>query len=639
MTEEGIMLDELVVKEQPSTDMEESIPCFQAPGPTLTFHHLRYHIRERLGMFSREWVEKDILKDVSGIMNPGMNAIMGPTGSGKTSLLDVIAGRKDPKGLKSGQVLVDNTTVTSDLRLCSAYVVQNDVLMGTLTVRENLAFSANLRLSRKEYSSADKKMRVDSVIQELGLKDCADTKIGTMFLRGISGGEKKRCSIGMELITSPSLMFLDEPTTGLDANTANSIMELLQKLSKKGKTVIFSIHQPRYSIFSQFDHLTLMNKGEIIYAGAANKAITYFEDLGYKCEPFNNPADFFLDVTNGTILPQIHNNKSEKCSSSEEMEENENPLAVIYRQSPYFLSVKDRLNQISDGLDPEVTKGDRVSYATPFYYQLMLVSGRTVRNILRNPQTSYAQLFLNIFFGILVGLIYYQIPHTLPEALQNRTGAFFFLVINMVFGNLSAVELFISERVLFIHENSSGFYRTSVYFLSKVFADLIPNRILPVFIFSAIPYFMMGLKPDVEAFFLYCLTMSMVSLSAVSLAFLVSASVGSFAMANILIAMPYVFMMVFGGFLVNLNSMLSWMSWLKWASIFRYGYNALAINELKGQVFISNYTSLRGDVYLDHQEIDHSTWGFWQNQVALTGIMCVCLILAYVQLCRINRWK
>uniref|UniRef100_A0A8C1SVW2 ATP-binding cassette, sub-family G (WHITE), member 2c n=1 Tax=Cyprinus carpio TaxID=7962 RepID=A0A8C1SVW2_CYPCA len=576
----------------------------------------------------------------SGIMNPGMNAIMGPTGSGKTSLLDVIAGRKDPKGLKSGQVLVDNTTVTSDLRLCSAYVVQNDVLMGTLTVRENLAFSANLRLSRKEYSSADKKMRVDSVIQELGLKDCADTKIGTMFLRGISGGEKKRCSIGMELITSPSLMFLDEPTTGLDANTANSIMELLQKLSKKGKTVIFSIHQPRYSIFSQFDHLTLMNKGEIIYAGAANKAITYFEDLGYKCEPFNNPADFFLDVTNGTILPQIHNNKSEKCSSSEEMEENENPLAVIYRQSPYFLSVKDRLNQISDGLDPEVTKGDRVSYATPFYYQLMLVSGRTVRNILRNPQTSYAQLFLNIFFGILVGLIYYQIPHTLPEALQNRTGAFFFLVINMVFGNLSAVELFISERVLFIHENSSGFYRTSVYFLSKVFADLIPNRILPVFIFSAIPYFMMGLKPDVEAFFLYCLTMSMVSLSAVSLAFLVSASVGSFAMANILIAMPYVFMMVFGGFLVNLNSMLSWMSWLKWASIFRYGYNALAINELKGQVFISNYTSsLRGDVYLDHQEIDHSTWGFWQNQVALTGIMCVCLILAYVQLCRINRWK
>lgn len=634
------MLDEVVVNEQSSTDADESVPCFQTPGPTVTFHQIRYRIKERLGMFSCQWREKDILKDVSGIMNPGMNAIMGPTGSGKTSLLDVIAGRKDPKGLKSGQVLVDNTIVTSDLRLCSAYVVQNDILMGTLTVRENLAFSANLRLSLKEYSSSDKEMRVNSVIQELGLKDCADTKIGTMFLRGVSGGEKKRCSIGMELITSPSLLFLDEPTTGLDANTANSIMELLQNISKKGKTVIFSIHQPRYSIFRQFDHLTLMNKGEIIYAGAADKAIIYFEDLGYKCEPFNNPADFFLDVTNGTIRPhKSSNNISEKCSSGEEMVDNENPLAVMYRKSPYFTKLKDRLTEISDGLDPEVTKGDKVGYATPFYYQLLLVSGRTIRNILRNPQTSYAQLFLNIFFGILVGLIYYQIPHTLPEALQNRTGAFFFLVINMVFGNLSAVELFVSERELFIHENSSGFYRTSAYFLSKVFADLIPNRILPVFIFSAIPYFMMGLKPEVEAFFLYCVTMSMVSLSAVSLAFLVSASVGSFAMANILIALPYVFMMVFGGFLVNLNSMLSGLSWLKWASIFRYGYNALAINELKDQVFTDNLTRVTGDMYLDHQEIDRSAWGFWENQVALAGIMFVCLILAYVQLCRINRWK
>uniref|UniRef100_A0A672MZG5 ATP-binding cassette sub-family G member 2-like n=1 Tax=Sinocyclocheilus grahami TaxID=75366 RepID=A0A672MZG5_SINGR len=536
------MLDEVLVNEQPSTDTEETAPCFQTPGPTVTFHSLRYRIKERLGMFSRQWVEKDILRDVSGILSPGMNAIMGPTGSGKTSLLDVIAGRKDPKGLKSGQVLVDNTIVTSDLRLCSAYVVQNDILMGTLTVRENLAFSANLRLSRKEYSSADKQMRVDSVIQELGLKDCADTKDHVTLKTGI---------------------------------------------------------------IYQFDHLTLMNKGEIIYAGAANKAITYFEELGYKCEPFNNPADFFLDVTNGTVLPQIHNNKSEMCSNSDEMVENENPLAVIYRKSPHFLNVKDRLTQISDGLDPEVTKDDRVGYATPFYYQLMLVSGRTVRHILRNPQTSYAQLFLNIFFGILVGLIYYQIPHTLPEALQNRTGAFFFLVINMVFGNLSAVELFISERVLFIHENSSGFYRTSVYFLSKVFADLIPNRILPVFIFSAIPYFMMGLKPDVEAFFLYCVTMSMISLSAVSLAFLISASVGSFAMANILIALPYVVMMVS----------------LAEQKIYRHVDCLLCSKKFFKNTCI--FSLVR----------------FTFNQVALTGIMCVCLLLTYVQLRRISRWK
>ncbi|XP_036403155.1 broad substrate specificity ATP-binding cassette transporter ABCG2c [Megalops cyprinoides] len=640
LPEEEVTFDEGVGVDQPLSDSDDAISCFNMPGPTLTFQKLTYCVPETKGPLHRKVGEKEILKGVSGIMRPGMNAIMGPTGSGKTSLLDVIAGRKNPNGLRSGQVMVDNVVVTSDLKLSSAYVVQDDVLMGTLTVRENLAFSANLRLSRQVYSSSDKTMRVNEVIRELGLKDCADTKIGTEFLRGVSGGEKKRCSIGMELITSPSLLFLDEPTTGLDANTANSIIKLLKRLSRKEKTIIFSIHQPRFSIFRQFDHLTLMNKGEITYAGAANRAVDYFQELGYKCETFNNPADFFLDIINGDISPKPDSPDAQTQRSSAAPAGHDNPLALQYRRSHLHSQVTEQLKKMTESAETcEKGGGEKPSYATPFYYQLMVVCGRTVRNIVRNPQTSYAQLALNIFFGILVGLIYYQIPHTLPEALQNRTGAFFFLVINMVFGNLSAVELFISERALFIHENSSGYYRTSVFFLSKVFADLVPNRILPVLVFSGIPYFMMGLKPEVDTFFLYCLTMSLVSLSAVSLAFLVSASVGSFAMANALIALPFVFMMVFGGFLVNLNSMLSWMSWLKWVSIFRYGLEALTINEMKGQVFTSNYTVLTGEMYMEEQEIDYSTWGFWQNQVALGCIMCVCLLLTYIQLRRINRWK
>ncbi|XP_029600559.1 ATP-binding cassette sub-family G member 2-like [Salmo trutta] len=120
---------------------------------------------------------------------------------------------------------------------------------------------------------------------------------------------------------------------------------------------------------------------------------------------------------------------------------------------------------------------------------------------------------------------------------------------------------------------------------------------------------MMGLKPAFTAFLLFALTMSLVSLAGVSLAFLVSASVSSFAMANVLIALPFVFMMVFGGFLVNLNSMLSWLSWLKWISIFRYGLEAVTINEFKGQIFYSNTTILPGEVYLETQGIDYSTWG------------------------------
>ncbi|XP_030585530.1 broad substrate specificity ATP-binding cassette transporter ABCG2b isoform X2 [Archocentrus centrarchus] len=503
--------------------------------------------------------------------------------------------------------------------------------MGTLSVRENLLFSANLRLDPEHHSSADKHNQVNTIIEDLGLSDCADTKIGTEFLRGVSGGERKRCSIGMELITSPSLLFLDEPTTGLDSNTANCIIGLLHKLSGRGKTVIFSIHQPRYSIFKQFDHLTLMHKGEVVYAGAADHALVYFTDLGYQIEPFNNPADFFMDITNGETKSTVEWDMAVECK---------NPLAVKYRQSQLYQNMIEELDHVNqNAVDGVKGKDEPANYATSFLYQMRVVCGRTVLNIMRNPQTSYAQLALNIFFAILVGLIYYQMPLTLPEALQNRTGAFFFLIINMVFGNLSAVELFINERAIFIHENSSGYYRTSVYFLSKIFADLIPNRVIPIFVFSAIAYYMMGMKSAFEAFLCFALTMSLVSLAGVSVAFLVSASVSSFAMANILIALPFVFMMVFGGYLVNLNAMLSWLSWLKWISIFRYGLNAVFINELEGLIFYTNTTVIPGEVFLVGQDIDYSVWGFWQNEVALLGIMLVCMFLAYVQLRRINRWK
>ncbi|XP_023964409.2 broad substrate specificity ATP-binding cassette transporter ABCG2-like [Chrysemys picta bellii] len=625
------------------SDSQEAVTQLNVPGPTLAFQNISYFVTISKSFFSKEAEEKEILRDVSGIMKPGMNAILGPTGSGKTSLLDVLAGWKDPKGLRSGQIFMDGKPANSQFHLCSAYIVQEDILMGTLTVRENLQFSASLRLPQSRNSEAEKQLKINAVIQELGLQECADTKIGTEFLRGVSGGEKKRCSIGMELITAPSLIFLDEPTTGLDANTANSIMQLLHQLSRKGRTVIFSIHQPRYSIFRLLDHLTLMNKGEIMYAGPAEESTGYFNSIGYQCEAFNNPLDFFLDVIGGEImqsqpspeLASVRDSDSHSSSCSDK-----NPLPIYYHKSRYYEQLQEELenlqsfkSHLSDAVPTKAT------YATSFFHQLYVVSNRNVKNILRNPQTSIGQLLLGTFFSVLVGLIFYQVPATLPEAFQNRLGAFFFLVINQVFGNLSAVELFINERKLFIHESSRGYYRTSAYFLAKVFADLIPNRIIPLLMFSGISYFMMGLKQDAGSFFLYVLSLSLTNLAAVSMAFLVSASVSTFAIANVLIALPFVFMMVFGGFLVNLNSMLSWLSWIKWISIFHYGMNALTINELQGAVFYLNSSMVPGEVYLQQQGINYSTWGLWENEVALLCLSLAFLFFAYIQLLRVNRWK
>ena len=141
-----------------------------------------------------------------------LSTILGPTGCGKSSLLDVLADRKDPHGL-SGQVFVDGYSPPPSFKYIVGYVVQDDIISGTLTVRENLMFSANVRLS-DDVPTTERQERVTQVIHDLGLEACADTKIGTEYLRGVSGGERKRTCIGMELVLSPKILFLDEPTTG-----------------------------------------------------------------------------------------------------------------------------------------------------------------------------------------------------------------------------------------------------------------------------------------------------------------------------------------------------------------------------------------------------------------------------------------
>lgn len=228
-------------------------------GAHITFSSVNYRLRPRkcCGLFASPFKQtkpKQILYDVCGIFKPGMNAILGPTGCGKSSLLDILADRKDRHGLE-GQVLMDGQVQSEDFKYRVGYVVQEDIISGTLTVRENLLFSAHLRLSKNITSDARRSI-VEQVIVQLGLDKCADSRVGTEFVRGISGGERKRTNIGMELVLSPSVLFLDEPTTGnvahtnvhevgfdravsmivgLDSSTARNVMACLHQLSRRGR--------------------------------------------------------------------------------------------------------------------------------------------------------------------------------------------------------------------------------------------------------------------------------------------------------------------------------------------------------------------------------------------------------------------
>lgn len=210
-------------------------------GSTISFNSINYSIdidESCLPCLNIGCQQKSrqILHDLNGIFRPGVNAILGPTGSGKSSLLDILAARKDRRGL-SGEVLMDGQQLTQNYKYRVGYVVQDDILSGMLSVRENLTFSASVRLPRN-VTSTEKESIVERVITQLGLEKCADSRVGTEDSRGISGGERRRTNIGMELVLSPTVLFLDEPTTGLDSSTALSVMECLEQLSNKGRKLL-----------------------------------------------------------------------------------------------------------------------------------------------------------------------------------------------------------------------------------------------------------------------------------------------------------------------------------------------------------------------------------------------------------------
>uniref|UniRef100_A0A8C5PDT0 Broad substrate specificity ATP-binding cassette transporter ABCG2 n=1 Tax=Leptobrachium leishanense TaxID=445787 RepID=A0A8C5PDT0_9ANUR len=620
-------------------------------GPTLSFHNICYRVKIKNGpICCRKVVDREILVNINGLMRPGLNAILGPTGSGKSSLLDVLAARKDPHGL-SGDVLVDGKPQPHNFKCTSGYVVQDDVVMGTLTVRENLQFSAALRLPQS-LKQREKDERINLVLKELGLTKVADSKVGTHFIRGVSGGERKRTSIGMELITNPNVLFLDEPTTGLDASTANAVLLLLKRMSRQGKTIIFSIHQPRYSIFRLFDSLTLLAGGKTLYHGPAQYTLDYFKELGYECEAHNNPADFFLDVINGDSTA-VAMNKLDDVPIDEHEVHDGGVQSVVDRLAEQFCSTRcyletqaelDKLN-LGEKLKTNFFS-KQITYNTSFFHQLKWVSKRSFKNLLGNPQASIAQIMISLVLSLIVGAIFFGVAED-NSGIQNRVGSLFFITTNQCFSSVSSIELFIVEKKIFIHEYISGYYRLSSYYFSKLMADLIPMRTVPAIIFTCIIYFMIGFKATVGSFFTMMFTLMMISYTATSMAFAIAAGQDVVTVANLSMTICFVFMIIFSGLLVNLTSIMSWLSWLKYFSIPRYGLTALQVNEFTGLNFCSGqndpipadncstsspFSVCTGEEYLTAQGIDFSSWGLWQNHLALACMIMIFLTIAYLKL-------
>merc|ERR1719419_773478 len=237
---------------------------------------------------------KVILDRVSGTASPGrLLGILGPSGAGKTTLINALAGRieKQKGSVYSGRMLINSKILDSDFNITdvSAYVTQEDTLFAFSSVRETFTFACKLRNIPLH--------RVDEVIRDLSLLNAADTKIGNTLTRGISGGEKKRVNIGLEIIRNPAVIFLDEPTTGLDSFQALSVVATLKQLSRSGRTVICSIHQPRSAIYALLDDICVLTiGGRVVYFGQAGDHASEYFAATYPVPKNFNPAAHFMDI-------------------------------------------------------------------------------------------------------------------------------------------------------------------------------------------------------------------------------------------------------------------------------------------------------------------------------------------------------
>ena len=236
-----------------------------------------------------------ILKSISSFIERGtMTAIIGPSGSGKTTLMNFLSGRSYTNNLvKSGTLSINETKILDmdPLKHIVGYVTQEDILQEEMTIRETFesyCIYRNLK-NKKEISQ--------EIIDKLKLNKCADTQVGGATIRGISGGEKKRTSIGVELVSSPSLLFLDEPTTGLDSNTAYEVMKLISDIKNKDKmTVISVLHQPSNEILNLFDKVIILCDGMIVFDGDPKTINKRIKRLGFQMPKFCNGVEYLLEA-------------------------------------------------------------------------------------------------------------------------------------------------------------------------------------------------------------------------------------------------------------------------------------------------------------------------------------------------------
>ncbi|CAG8954999.1 hypothetical protein HYFRA_00008688 [Hymenoscyphus fraxineus] len=519
---------------------------------------------------------KKILHSVSASMTAGtLTAIIGGSGSGKTTMLNTMAER-----MTSGRITIHGTTTFNGVQgvksVRAAYVMQQDVLLPTLTVRETLQYSADLRLPPPTTQEERRKV-VEEVILELGLKECADTRIGNHQHKGCSGGEKRRTSIGVQLLSNPSVLFLDEPTTGLDATSAFQLVRTLKHLAGRGRTIVTTIHQPRSEIWGMFDGLVLLARGSPVYCGKASDCLSWFKQLDMELPEFVNPAEFLIDIA------AVDNRTPELEASSTQRVERLKSAWQLESENIYSTPEKGRTS-----IQPSpnhIRSTSKAPSHSPFLRQTRVLTSRTFLVTWRDPLGMTGSLLEAIGMGLITGWIFYNLPRDLSGirsrqgALYNAVGLQGYLILMFEIYRLTV------DIPLFDREHNENVVDVIPFMLSRRLARFFTEDLPVPLLYSIIFYYMAGFRTEASSFLIFFSVVLLCQFIAVTYAMACVAASRNFAGASLIANMGYTIQSMACGFFVQVDSIPVYVRWFKWTAYVFYAFGALVANEFVGQFY------------------------------------------------------
>ncbi|KAM0909168.1 hypothetical protein ACQ4PT_014985 [Festuca glaucescens] len=524
---------------------------------------------------------KALLAGVSGEAREGeLFAVMGASGSGKSTLVDALAGRV-ARGSLGGAVTLNGEPLHGRrLRAISAYVMQDDLLYPMLTVRETLLFAAEFRLSRA-LSPAAKRDRVDALIGQLGLANAAHTVIGDEGHRGVSGGERRRVSIGTDIIHDPILLFLDEPTSGLDSASAFMVVQVLRTIARSGSVVVMTIHQPSSRILGILGRLLLLSRGRTVYAGTPAGLKPFFSEFGTPIPDNENPAEFALDTIRELegrpdgAKPLADFNDSWQATQKLITDGNKRPPSPLTLEMAIAESVSRGKLVAGSGTGTAATSVP--TYANPLPVEVWVLIKRSFTNTRRMPELFGMRLGTIMVTGLILATIFLHLDDT-PKGVQERFGFFAMGMSTMFYVCADALPVFVQERHIYLRETAHNAYRRISYVLANAVVSFPPLVVLSL-AFAVTTFFAVGLAGGGSSFLFFSLIILASLWAGSGFVTFLSAVVPHVMLGYTVVVAILAYFLLFSGFFINRDRIPDYWIWFHYMSLVKYPYQAVLQNE------------------------------------------------------------